>query len=166
MHEALRAWLRRQPDDDDADVDHSIELIDPHAKVDTSGFLVKRVQRACWAMRQLRDRIEQPVLSASAMAWRINGPVGARAVLNAIQRQCDPNLHDESAFLLCEMWREMRQLEVRGTTGSPAPLEAQQLMSNFLEDLHARVLQALSESSDQMRAYVNEALEEDANAPA
>lgn len=166
LHEALRAWLRRQPDDDDADVDHSIELIDPHAKVDTSGFLVKRVQRACWAMRQLRDRIEQPVLSASAMAWRINGPVGARAVLNAIQRQCDPNLHDESAFLLCEMWREMRQLEVRGTTGSPAPLEAQQLMSNFLEDLHARVLQALSESSDQMRAYVNEALEEDANAPA
>ena len=164
LHEALRAWLRRQPDDDDADVDSSGELIDPHAKVDTSGFLVKRVQRACWAMRQLRDRLEQPVLSVSAMAWRINGPVGARAVLNAIQRQCDPTLPDESAFLLCEMWREMRQLKVRGTTSSSAPAGTQQLMSSFLEDLHELALHALSASSDQVRAYVIEALAEEADA--
>lgn len=59
LHEALRAWLRRQPDDDDSNVELAIELIDPHAKVDTSGFMVKRVQRACWAMQSLRARLEQ-----------------------------------------------------------------------------------------------------------
>jgi hypothetical protein len=164
LHEALRAWLRRQSDDDDADVDGTLELIDPHAKVDTSAFLVKRVQRACWAMRQLRDRIEQPVLSTSAMAWRLNGPVGARAVLNAIQRQCDPNLPDESAFLLCEMWREMRQATVRGLANSQTSPEAGELISLFLEDLHARLMQAMALTSDQMRAYVVEAIQEDADA--
>ena len=77
LHEALRAWLRRQPDDDDNDVEKAFELIDPHAKVDTSGFMVKRVQRACWAMQSLRARLEQPVLSSSAMAWRIKVHISA-----------------------------------------------------------------------------------------
>lgn len=164
LHEALRAWLRRQSDDDDADVDSTLELIDPHAKVDTSGFLVKRVQRACWAMRQLRDRIEQPVLSTSAMAWRLNGPVGARAVLDAIQRQCDPNLPDESAFLLCEMWREMRQATVQGMANSPSSPEVEELMAAFLADVRARLTEAIARASDQMRVYVAEAIQEDVDA--
>ena len=158
LHEALRAWLRRQPDDDDADVERAVELVDPHAKVDTSGFLVKRVQRACWAMRQLRERMEQPVLSASAMAWRVNGPVGAKAVLEAIHRQCDPALPDESAFLLCEMWREMSQVTVQGAGNVPAPVEARELIAGFLEALRARLDSALPATSVQMRSYVADAV--------
>jgi hypothetical protein len=132
-------------------------LVDPHAKVDTSGFLVKRVQRACWALRQLRERLEQPVLSASAMAWRVNGPVGARAVLNAIERQSDPDLPDEWAFLLCEMWRELRQVKLQGTGNQPAQPESLELMTDFVEDLRARLVLALPACSESMQAYVAEA---------
>jgi hypothetical protein len=160
LHEALRVWLRRRPDDDDADVDQAVELIDPHAKVDTSGFLVKRVQRACWAIRQLRERLEQPVLSASAMAWRVNGPVGARAVLDAIQRQCDPNLPDEWTFLLCEMWREMSNVTLQAGGGDPVSPEAKQLMVDFAENVRARIAQSLPCCSESLGSYVVESMQE------
>jgi hypothetical protein len=164
LHEALRAWLRRQPDDDDSDVEQATELIDPHAKVDTSGFLVKRVQRACWAMRSLRARLEQPVLSASAMAWRIKGPVGAYAMLEAMCRQCDATLPDEWAFLLCELWREMAQVRLQAGGGcAPAP-EIQVMMTAFLDDLQGRLTLALPSCSGAMRAYVDDALKETTNA--
>lgn len=157
LHEALRAWLRRQPDDDDAEVEEAVELVDPHAKVDTSGFLVKRVQRACWALRQLRERLEQPVLSASAMAWRVNGPVGAKAVLNAIERQSDPDLPDEWVFLLCEMWRELNQVKLQGVGNHPVQPESLALMTDFVEDLRARLVQALPACSLSMKSFVAEA---------
>lgn len=158
LHEALRAWLRHQPDDDDADVESAAELVDPHAKVDTSGFLVKRVQRACWAMRHLRDRLESPVLSASAMAWRINGPVGANAVLAAMRQQCDPALSDEWAFLLCELFAEMNNVTLRGDETRVIDTETTQLMKNFLENIELQLTNALSDCSHQMQEYVEDAL--------
>jgi hypothetical protein len=166
LHEALRVWLRRQPSDDDANVDDVVELVDPHAKVDTSGFLVKRVQRACWAMRQLREKLEQPVLSTAAMAWRMNGPVGAAAVLEAMQRQCDPGLPDEWAFLMCEMWRELSEVQLQGASGRPPPQEAQQLLSDFLAALHTRIGQAIHACSARMQSYVSEAMRGNVNATA
>jgi hypothetical protein len=166
LHEALRAWLRRQPDDDDAEVDQAVELVDPHAKVDTSGFLIKRVQRACWAIRQLGERMTQPVLSASAMAWRLSGPVGASAVLDAIERQCDPDLPDERVFLLCEMWREMRSVVLKGVGDHPVPPESHELMAAFVERLRSALQHAGAACSDPMRSYLNSAAMEDDYAPA
>ena len=125
--------------------------------MDTSGFLVKRVQRACWALRQLRESLEQPVLSASAMAWRVNGPVGAKAVLNAIERQSDPDLPDEWAFLLCEMWGELSQVRLQGVGNHAMLPESLELMTDFVEDLRARLVQALPTCSVSMQSYVAEA---------
>lgn len=163
LHEALRSWLRRQPDDDDTDVEEVVELVDPHAKVDTSGFLVKRVQRACWALRQLRERLEQPVLSASAMAWRVNGPVGANAVLNAIDRQCDPTLPDELAFLLCEMWRELKHVNLQGVGQHEVPRESQELLTDFVTCVRDRLMFALPACSASMQSYVAKAIQDPAN---
>lgn len=160
LHEALRVWLRRQPDDDDSDADDAIELIDPHAKVDTSGFMVKRVQRACWAMHSLRARLEQPILSSSAMAWRIKGPVGAYAVLDAMQRQCDPNLPDEWAFLLCELWRELSAIKIQGGGGRQPEPESLQIMDSLVSDLRDRLTNVLSSCTAAMRTYVSDAMSE------
>jgi hypothetical protein len=164
LHEALRAWLRRQPDDDDSNVELAIELIDPHAKVDSSGFMVKRVQRACWAMQSLRARLEQPVLSSSAMAWRIKGPVGAYAMLEAMQRQCDPKLPDEWTFLLCELWRELAAVPVKGGGGRAPEPESLQMMEGLIGDLHERLMNALPQCTDAMRTYVVDAMSEANNA--
>jgi hypothetical protein len=163
LHEALRAWLRRQADDD-CNVEFGIELVDPHAKVDTSGFMVKRVQRACWAMQSLRARFEQPILSSSAMAWRIKGPVGAYAVLDAMQRQCDTNLPDEWAFLLCELWREISAVEVQGRGGREPEPEGLQMLEGLIRDMRERLLNSLPQCSTAIRTYVADAMSETNNA--
>ena len=153
LHEAMRGWLRRQPDDDDPDGLHGGELIDPHQKVDTSGFLIKRVQRACGALRQLRERLAQPVLSDAALAWRLHGPVGARAVVDAIERQCDPALPDEWAFLLCELTRELEDLRLTGSAGRDADPALQAMLDAFLQEQRDRRAKALAAASDALRSY-------------
>lgn len=158
LNEALRDWLKRQPNDDDTEVEQVIELVDPHAKVDTSGFLVKRVQRACWSMRELKFRLEQPASSASAMAWRIKGPVGAYAVLEAIRKQCDPSLQDEWAFLLCEFYREMETVTPKSIAGQMAEPEIVQLLDTFRLDLSKLIQVEKEKCSPEMRAYMENAL--------
>lgn len=153
LHEAMRAWLRRQPDDDDPGGVHGGELIDPHQKVDTSGFLIKRVQRACGALRQLRERLSQPVLSDTALAWRLHGPVGARAVVDAIERQCDPALPDEWAFLLCELTRELEDLRLTDSAGREADPALQAMLDAFLQEQRDRRAKALAAASDALRSY-------------
>lgn len=152
LHEVMRGWLKRQGNDDDADGFDAIELIDPHQKVDTSDFLVKRVQRACAALQQVRERLEAPVLSEAALAWRLDGPVGARAVVDAIQRQCDPGLPDEWAFLLCELVRELEPVRLTGGNSTPmAMLQAR--LDVFVRELRERLAQSLEEASEPMRRY-------------
>lgn len=157
LNEALRAWLRQQPNDDDSEDDLVVELIDPHAKVDTSGFLVKRVQRACWAMLGLRSRLEQPVLSISAMAWRLSGPVGAYAVLEAIHKQCDPDLPDEWAFLLCEFVREVSAVRLIGVEGKAADPDVTQMLEAFKTNLSQKLIKAKKPCSQSMKKYISSA---------
>lgn len=152
IHELLRAWLRRSCDDDEIDGFDACELTDPHAKVDTSGFLVKRVQRACAALEQLRERLGAPVLSEAALAWRLEGPVGARAVVEAIRRQCDPDLPDEWTFLLSELVRELGPLRLKGAPPAIAG-ELQARFDAFVLELRGQLRDALDQASEAMRRY-------------
>ncbi len=159
LHIALRAWMRRQPDDDDYEVEQAVELVDPHAKVDTSAYLVKRVQRACWAMRSLKEKLELPVHSSAAMAWRINGPVGAYALLEAMLRDCDPKLPDECAFLLCELWRELSSVRLVGDRPGDKEVDAlsRQMLTDLVNDLQARLSGLVPLVSNAMRDYIEQA---------
>lgn len=153
LHDAMRSWLRRQPDDDDPDGPHGPELVDPHRKVDTSGFLINRVQRACSALRHLRERLTQPVLSDAALVWRLDGPVGARAVIDAIERQCDPALPDEWAFLLCELVGELKGVRLKDNSGRRVESALQSRFEEFLEEQRIRKKIALQTASDALRTY-------------
>lgn len=155
LHEAMRGWLRRQPDDDDPDGLQGPELVDPHQKVDTSGFLIKRVQRACGALQHLRERLAQPVLSESALAWRLDGPVGARAVVNAIERQCDPAMPEEWAFLLCELTQELKGLQLKDAAGREVGPALQARLDAFVKELRERLHHALDGASGSLRSYVS-----------
>ena len=159
LHEVMRDWLRRQGDDDDADGFDAGELIDPHQKVDTSGFLVKRVQRACSALRQIRERLEAPMLSEASLAWRLDGPVGARAVVDAIRRQCDQRLPDEWAFLLCEMVRELEPVRLKGSNPAAITL-LQARLDAFVLELRGQLVQVLDDASESMRGYARNEMKE------
>lgn len=153
LHEAMRQWLRRQVDDDDPDGLQSCELMDPHQKVDTSGFLIKRVQRACRAVQQISSRLREPVLSEAALAWRLDGPVGARAVADAIERQCDPLLADEWAFMLLELVRQLGAVQLLQPNGKPVEAFLQQQLDAFVSEQNARLDIALACASESMLRY-------------
>lgn len=157
LREALRNWLRRQPDDDDADPESALELVDPHAKVDTSEFLVQRVRRACWAMRHLRGRLEEPLASESAWTWRLEGPVGARVLMAAMLRGgAAPMSADEAAFMLAEFERELAlvRLEVRGDDALRA--FALERLALFRAGLDERLQALLPACTESMRRYVQQ----------
>lgn len=73
--------------------------VDPHRKVDTSNFLLRRMRRLSYALEGLRERLEQPIFSLEALRWRLRGPVGPVA-LAARLAQGDP---DSAAFLVAEV---------------------------------------------------------------
>ncbi|MEB2314828.1 MAG: hypothetical protein OZ919_01900 [Xanthomonadaceae bacterium] len=157
LHETIRCWLRRQPDDDDPDEPDDPQgpaLVDPHKKVDTSSFLMRRVQRACGALQHLRERLAEPVLSESALVWRLDGPVGARAVVSAIERQCDPEMPDEWAFLLCELTQELEGMRLKDAMGGVVEPAMQARLDTFVKELRERLDQALGGASGALRTYV------------
>jgi hypothetical protein len=154
LSEALRHWLRRQVNDDD-DVDAAPpEIIDPHAKVDTSGFLMKRVQRACWAITHLAKRLAEPALTPGAMSWRLYGPAGAQAVVEAIRRQCDPDLPDEWAFLLRELLTELQGLIPAITASGDVETESRAMLREFAAHVAVLLQEAESACSAPMRDYL------------
>jgi len=157
LSEALRLWLRRQPSDDDDVSDVGDELVDPHAKVDTSGFLMKRMQRACWAIGELAKRLAEPALSSAAMAWRLHGPVGAQAVLEAMRKQCDPALPDEWAFLLCELLGELNRVKPTGLANEAGREEATAMLQEFTSSVHRLLEEAKPKCSKGVRKYISDA---------
>ena len=75
--------------------------LDPHRRVDTSGFLMPRMRRISRALEGLRARLEAPVVSEAQLAWRFRGPLSpgnlAERLLASV---ADPA---ERAFLLAEI---------------------------------------------------------------
>ena len=85
---------------------------------------------------------------------------GARAVVDAMRRQCDPSLPDEWAFLLCELVRELEPVRLRG--GNPAAMAMLQArLDAFVLELRGQLMQALEGASDSMRRYAGIEVKED-----
>ena len=79
--------------------------LDPHARVDTSGFVLQRMRRAGRALEGLRERLERPVAHRDAVQRRLRGPFSPMA----LREQLDIARNDgrlgsrEHAFLVAEM---------------------------------------------------------------
>jgi len=54
--------------------------LDPHARVDTSGFVLQRMRRAGRALEGLRERLERPVAHQDAVRRRLRGPFSPLAL--------------------------------------------------------------------------------------
>jgi hypothetical protein len=79
--------------------------LDPHARVDTSGFVLQRMRRAGRALEGLRERLERPVAHRDAAERRLRGPFSP-AMLGeqlAIAREDGRLGGREHAFLVAEL---------------------------------------------------------------
>ena len=104
-HEVLGRILRRKAERAGAGGEHET---DPHRKVAelSKTFLLKRMRRIAGALEELRVRLEKPVFSREALAWRIHGPFGPLALADRLVVE-EP---DAASFLLAEVALTLRSV--------------------------------------------------------
>jgi hypothetical protein len=78
--------------------------VDPHKKVDTSQFLLRRMRRVAQALEGMRERLQQPVGSIDALRWRLRGPIGPIVLAKRLAVE-DP---DGAAFMIAEVAATLR----------------------------------------------------------
>jgi hypothetical protein len=109
-------------------------VTDPHKRVDTSQFLLKRMRRLAKALEGLRRRLELPVASLEGWRWRLQGPLGPVALARALKADS----HQDSAFFVSEI-----AATIKAVTGVPGAGVA----AAALQDEIAIVLRMLRELS-------------------
>src|SRR5205085_6281364 len=90
--QALKRRAQHRPDH---------QQLDPHKRVDTREYLLRRTKRVALALERLRERLERPVLNADALDWRLRGPVGALALAESLGKEA--RTADEAHFFLAEL---------------------------------------------------------------
>lgn len=153
LHQVLRRWLGRRPKQPGIVIE-----VDPHKRVDTSGFLLQRTRRVSDALRALRQRLEKPVISEQALNWRLHGPVGVLALAQAIGKEAHSEA--ERCFLLTELCLELRRVRPQSPHGS---LDAKRVRAALLEltkEIRATISMEELAKHPMLAAYAQKALEE------
>ena len=155
LHQVMRLLLERRRNG--AGGSESLQL-DPHKRVDTSGFLLQRTRHVSWALAALRQRLEQPVPSREALNWRLRGPYGVIALVNAISRQ--DRQEQEKTFLLAEIAVELARVVPQRSPGCLQRRQVREALRECIREIRARIsLDALGHLPE-LKAYVRQAFRE------
>jgi len=131
--------------------------MDPHRRVDTSRFLLQRTRRVSWALTALRKRLEVPVATESSLEWRLYGPVGVQALIDALIREAHSN--DERAFLLCELALELWRVKPTTQPGYLPSARVRDEIRKILAGIQRTALENLNGSANNLRAYIEQVFE-------
>jgi len=155
LHHALRRWLGRSSRDDEVE---GSPVLDPHKRVDTSTFLLQRTRRASWALAALRERLERPVISEQALAWRIDGPIGVRAFARAIGKEA--HSEQERCFLLTELCLELARVNPHGARDSLEAGRVRGAIRDVCQDIRNEIESSAMAEFPALAAYAEAAFRE------
>lgn len=139
LQDAMRRILQRRARASVAHADGTPVDLDPHARVNTSGFLMQRARRFAWALNGLHARLVRPVATEEGLQWRLNGPIGCTAVWRATLSEAGSP--DEAAFLAAELLLELEAV---------VPETAPGCLSS--EDVRAAIQRWISAHTDELRS--------------
>jgi hypothetical protein len=126
-------------------------VIDPHAKVDTRGFLLQRMREFSKALEGLQERLSRPVNSLDALEWRLSGPIGPLALADQLVKT-EP---DAAAFMIAEIAGVLRDT----TRSGAVPIDT--INERFRHTINALRYRANQGKSDPtLKAYVDKAFTE------
>ena len=114
-------------------VDGIEEIVDPHKLVNTAGFLLQRTRRIGYGMRSLRERLEKPVFTKESLIWRLYGPIGVNALVEAIKKESRSD--DEKQFLLAELALELSRVQPEVTDFSLKAKDVKFALKEVMEKL-------------------------------
>lgn len=128
LHEVVTRILERREKKGDGDL---AVAVDPHRKVDTSQFLLRRMRRVADALEGMRRRLEQPLGSTEALRWRLRGPIGPLALAKRLAEE-DPK---GAAFMISEVATTLHSVSWR-PLGSLGSREVSAEVGHTIQALH------------------------------
>jgi hypothetical protein len=153
---ALRRHLRaREAGTHDGRLDPEL---DPHRRVDTTGFLLQRVRRTSWALSCMRERLQAPFISESALWWRLRGPVGVQALVDAVLREA--RMLEERAFVLAELALELWRVVPASRDGCLGPEAVRAHIEALARELVARFQQEMQSPAVQPGTAIGDYLQQ------
>ncbi|GMR20794.1 MAG: hypothetical protein BMS9Abin36_1391 [Gammaproteobacteria bacterium] len=116
LRDAMRKILRRKQAKGVEGEGGVQDDLDPHKRIQTSHYLIPRTQRISRALTGLRERLQRPVATEEALLWRLDGPIGVKAVVKALRKHTESK--DELAFLMSELVLDMGRIHYQAQDGS------------------------------------------------
>jgi hypothetical protein len=143
--------LRRREDRAAGDGWEGID-IDPHKKVDTRNFLVRRVRRVSRALEGLRVRLERPAFHLDALQWRLHGPVGPLQLARRLAEEED----EGAAFMIAEVALTVARADWTATEQRIGAPEVRHEVASVMAELRDLALQ--HPAPDNLSRYVRHSL--------
>lgn len=128
-------------------------VVDPHKKVDVSAFILQRTRKASWALDAIRERMEKPVVSEDQLSWRLRGPIGVKAFVDAILKS-EKTDSVEKVFLLTEIALELHRVTLRDLPGCLSPHTIRKELDEFVIELQKLIDEHLDVVPLQIHKYV------------
>ena len=156
LHRILAAEVRRQ-EEAKSRLDAAF-LTDPHKKVDVSAFLLQRSRRMAAAIDALCDRLTRATPNEACLHWKLQGPVGLQAVVEALHRES--RSAEERAFLMTEVALALARVEPESAPGSLEPVRVKSAIRVEIEKIQGLLPAGDLTGVPQLRDYVERAFEE------
>lgn len=148
-------WLKRRQT---TNGESGKAMLDPHKRVDTSGFLLQRTRRVSWAFAALRERLERPFPTRESLDWRLHGVVGVTAIADAIGRESHSAM--EKNFLLAEMALELSRVQPRSSPGCLSPSTVKREIQAIIDELRAQASSSPQDLHPVLSDYIQQVFEE------
>lgn len=130
-------------------------IVDPHKKVDTSQFLMRRMRRLARALEGLRTRLEQPVAAIEGLRWRLHGPFGPVALGRALKGQAGLG----APFFIAEVASTLKDIRWHANSSVRAE-ERDAAVQEALRELKVLAIEDAGNTPDNLRDYVTQQLAE------
>lgn len=133
-------------------------IIDPHKKVDTSSFLLRRMRKLSWAMEVMRKKLERPALTEDIVSWRLYGPLGVNALAEAIRKEFKDS-EEEKCFLLAELALELSRVEPFEDKECLSKEIINQKIGEYISDIKREIEEEDFEENKPMSKYIKNIFE-------
>jgi hypothetical protein len=154
LHVAAAQVLRKRAKHTAGDIQ-----LDPHKRVNTETFLLRRTKRVAIALERLRQRLERPVMNVEALDWRLRGPVGPIAIAAAFRREAVTEV--EGLFFLAELALTLSRVRVQeAASGGLAPRQIEQRLRTSIAEVEELASPLFSPADSPISRYAREAFKE------
>ncbi len=100
--------------------------------------------------------MEEPCVTRESLDWRLRGPFGAKAILEAIEREA--RSEEERTFFTAELCLELANAQPTTVEGGLPIDEIRTAILSFVEDKADRVERKLHEVGPGLKDYIAAAL--------